>query len=122
MLPVAGAIFINRDAAPPMGGGKIMSKHRKIATATYPARALPPVFDDDPARDDPHDAIEQELLGIWLSISRLHQMIRGTPAAVTDGCVIPLRRRAAPKSTHKSTFKKATPKKSAHKKPRRKAA
>jgi hypothetical protein len=93
-----------------------MSKHRKIATATYPASV--PAFDDDPARDDPHDAIEQELLGIWLSISRLHQMIRGTPAAETDGCVIPLRRQA----TLKNTLEKATPKKSTHKKPRRKAA
>lgn len=88
-----------------------MRSHRKRATTKSPA--LPPAFNDDPAQDDPHDAIEQELLGIWLSISRLRDMMRDKPAAA-GGCVIPLRPRGA--------SRKSPPKKSTQKKPRRRAA
>ena len=88
-----------------------MSKYKKLAATK--GRAPAPVFDDDPAFDDPHDTIDQELLGIWLSISRLRQMIRNKPP-VAHGSVIPLQRQAAPK--------KAAPKKSTPRKPRRKAA
>lgn len=87
-----------------------MRKHRKPAAAKRPAQ--PSVFNDEPAHDDPHDAIEQELLGIWLSVSRLREMIRDKPPA--DSRVIPLKRQPA--------HKKAHPKKSTPKKPRRKAA
>ena len=93
-----------------------MRKHRKIGTTKDPAQAMP-AFDDDPARDDPHDVIEQELLGIWLSISRLREMILDGPPAA-DGLIIPLQRQAAPK---KATAKPA-PRKPIHRKPRRKAA
>lgn len=89
-----------------------MRKHRKPATIKRPARALP-AFNNDPAQDDPHGAIEQELLGIWLSVSRLHEMIRGTPAAA-GGRVVPLQGQAAPGN--------AASKKPAPRKPRRKAA
>ncbi len=86
-----------------------MRKRHKSATAKRPLKILLPVFNDDPANDDPHDAIDQELLGIWLSVSRLRQLIRGNSAATPDRHVIRLPRRQAPK-------------KSTHKKPRRKAA
>jgi hypothetical protein len=56
-----------------------MRKHPEIATIQRPARSQP-AFSDDPAHDDPHDAIEQELLGIWLSISRVRELIRARPA------------------------------------------
>ena len=72
-----------------------MRKHHKSATTKRPLKAVPPVFNDDPAYDDPHDAIDQELLGIWLSISRLRQLIRGSTAAAPDGRVIRLPRRKA---------------------------
>ncbi len=84
-----------------------MRKHRKPATTKRPAPVLP-AFNDDPALDDPHDAIEKELLGIWLSISRLRELIRDKPPAAAVR-MIPLQGQAAPK--------KSTPKK-----PRRKAA
>ena len=86
-----------------------MRKHYKSAMTKRPLRARPPVFNDDPAQDDPHDAIDQELLGIWLSISRLRQLIRGSTAAAPGGGVTRLPRRPAPK-------------KSTQKKPRRRAA
>ena len=86
-----------------------MRKHHKSATTKRPRPAQPPVFNDDPAYDDPHDVIDQELLGIWLSISRLRQLIHGRAAARPGGDVIHLPRRQAPK-------------KSTQKKPRRKAA
>lgn len=88
-----------------------MRRHRKRATAK--PQALPAAFNDDPAHDDPHDAIEQELLGIWLSLSRLRELIRDT-APAADGCVIPLKQPAAAKKTPS--------KNSAPKKPRRNAA
>ncbi len=84
-----------------------MRKHKMLATTKDRARAA--VFNDDPAHDDPHDAIDQELLGIWLSISRLRQMIRGRPPA------------AARRPRH-PVAAAAAPKKPTHKKPRRKAA
>lgn len=80
-------------------------EHRKTAALRVSARTRPPVFSDDPAQDDPHDAIDQELLGIWLSISRLRHLILARPPRAR---VIPLRR--------------AAPKKATAKKPRRKAA
>jgi hypothetical protein len=88
-----------------------MRKHRKRATTKSPT--LPPAFNDDPAHDDPHDAIEQELLGIWLSISRLRDMMWDKPAAA-DGRVIPLWPRGV--------SRKPPPRKSTQKRPRRRAA
>jgi len=76
-----------------------MRKRPKTATNRRRAPGQP-VFSDDPAQDDPHDAIDQELLGIWLSISRLRELIRARPA-----------RRVAIKTTAPS-----------RKQPRRKAA
>jgi len=55
-----------------------MRKRPETVTNRRPVRSQP-VFSDDPALDDPHDAIDQELLGIWLSISRLRQLIRARP-------------------------------------------
>lgn len=55
-----------------------MRKRPEIATIQRPARGQP-AFSDDPALDDPHDAIEQELLGILLSISRVRELIRAHP-------------------------------------------
>lgn len=72
-------------------------KHRKAATHRMPARPLPPRFSDDPAHDDPHDAVDQELLGIWLSISRLRQLIRARPPLTSDARVVALHRQAAQK-------------------------
>jgi hypothetical protein len=76
-----------------------MRKRPETVTNRRPARSQP-VFSDDPALDDPHDAIDQELLGIWLSISRLRELILSRP------------RRRAP-------IKTAVP---SRKQPRRKAA
>ena len=76
-----------------------MRKRPETVTNRRPARSQP-VFSDDPALDDPHDAIDQELLGIWLSISRLRELILSRP------------RRRAP-------IKTALP---SRKQPRRKAA
>jgi hypothetical protein len=76
-----------------------MRKRPQSATSQHPALGQP-VFSDNPALDDPHDAIEQELLGIWLSISRLRELILSRP------------RRRAP-------IKTAVP---SRKQPRRKAA
>ena len=84
-----------------------MSAYKVLVTAANAARVA--TFDDDPARDDPHDAVEQELLGIWLSISRLRQIIRRGPAAAASGRIIALQRRT-------------TTKKPARKKPRHRAA
>jgi hypothetical protein len=55
-----------------------MRKRPKTAANRRPGRDQPE-FSDDPAQDDPHDAIDQELLGIWLSISRLRELIRARP-------------------------------------------
>ena len=90
-----------------------MRKHGKPGLLGFPARDLAPVFNDDPAYDDPHDAIDQELLGIWMSISRLRQIIRSRPLAAPGGDAVAWRQVAA---------KGATPKKSTPRKPRRKAA
>ncbi len=94
-----------------------MRKQRETTTIRRPAHSQP-VFSDDPARDDPHDAIDQELLGIWLSISRLRQLIRRDPPP--PGCtVLRLPRRSTRKPAKKNA---ATKKQTTTRKPRRKAA
>jgi len=107
MLPVVGADFINRGAAPPKGRRHNLRKHRKAPTGRASTQAVPPAFERGPACNGSHDAIDQELLGIWLSISRLRQMIWG--ALAPRGRVIRLRQQAPLKKT-------------AAKKPRHKAA
>ena len=92
-----------------------MRKHRKPAVLGFPAGDPPPVLTGDPAYGDPQDAIDQELLGIWMSISRLRQIIRNRPPAAPGGRVVAWRRPAA-------APKKCTLKKSTSRKPRRKAA
>jgi hypothetical protein len=55
-----------------------MQKQRSIKSAVF--RSIDPAVAGGGATlDDPRDAIEQELLGIWLSISRLRQLIRARP-------------------------------------------
>ncbi|MEJ2624432.1 MAG: hypothetical protein P8Z80_07810 [Pseudolabrys sp.] len=67
------------------------------------------VIGDGATLDDPQDAIEQELLGIWLSISRVRELIRARPVHLS-----------APNTTpNKTTPKKTVP---SRKQPRRKAA
>lgn len=88
-----------------------MRRFKKRATAKR--RGPPAAFGGDPIHDGPHDAIDRELLGIWLSVSRLRQMIREQLVAA-DGLVVPLQQQAA--------VERATGKKSMSKKPRRKAA
>lgn len=79
-------------------------KHHKKGITQGATRTRPLVISDNPAHDDPHDAINQELLGIWLSISRLRQLIQSRPPG---SCIIPLQRQ--------STHKKAAQKKASHK-------
>ncbi len=83
-----------------------MRKHRKPAALRNQAQIQPPVVSDDPIDDDPHDAIERELLGIWLSISRLRQLIQDRPMASARR-VISWQRSAAKKATHKKPRRKA---------------
>lgn len=83
-------------------------RQRKKPVAQMPARPLPPGLGGDPAGDDPHgdpeDAIDQELLGIWLGLSRLRQLIQTRLPRTSHA------RRTAPQRP------------SERKKPRRKAA
>jgi len=82
------------------GKNHAKTKHRKKSTE----RARPSAFGDDPDHDSSHDAIDRELLGIWLSISRLRQLIG---ARRPDACVIALRRAAAKKDTARKPRRKA---------------
>jgi hypothetical protein len=74
-------------------------RHRKTTAQRGPARARSPVFSDNPAHDDPHDAIDQELLGIWLSVSRLRHLLLARPPG---SCIIPLREAASKKQRRKA--------------------
>jgi hypothetical protein len=79
-------------------------KHRKKGTLQGAARTRPPVSSDKAARDDSHDTIDQELLGIWLSISRLRHLIR---VRLPGDRAIALRRAALKKTTPKKPRRKA---------------
>ncbi len=63
-----------------------MRKRPEKATIRRPNRREAS-FSGDPACDDPHDAIDQELLGIWLSISRLRQIILRKPPVQSAAAV-----------------------------------
>jgi hypothetical protein len=79
-------------------------KHRKKGIPQGATRTRPLVISDKPAHDDPHDAINQELLGIWLSISRLRQLIQSRPPG---SYIVPLQRQP--------THNQAVQKKARHK-------
>jgi hypothetical protein len=85
---------------------------KQISRKSAAFRSMDPIraiVSDGSRLDDPHDAIEQELLGIWLSISRVRELIRARPVHLS-----------APNTTpNKTTPKKTAP---SRKQPRRKAA
>lgn len=83
-----------------------MRKHRKSATRSRTARVLLPVLNDNTGDDDPHDAIDRELLGIWMSISRLRHLLRNRAPVTSSGLVVALRRQAQPKKSLKSSSRK----------------
>ncbi|HZD91051.1 MAG TPA: hypothetical protein VE224_13195 [Pseudolabrys sp.] len=78
-----------------------MRKDRPSATRRPSATDLPPVFTCDPPYDDRHEAIELELLGIWMGISRLRQLVRCRPAIVADHRVLAWRRRSAKRTAER---------------------
>jgi hypothetical protein len=79
-------------------------KHRKKGTVQRAARSRPSVLSDKPAVDGSHDTIDRELLGIWLSISRLRHLIR---MRTSGNRAIALRRAALKKTTPRKPRRKA---------------
>ena len=97
-----------------------MQKQKHGKAAIDQIRDRSPAPSDDPAHDDPRHAIDQELLGIWLSISRLRQLIHGRPPTAADYHVVRSQRPAWPDCAKQ---KDVAQKKAVQlKKPRRKAA
>ena len=66
-------------------------------------RAIPPASGDEPRQDDPHDAVNFELMSIALSVARLQEIIGARPDLVPARAVTqPARRTAAKRSRHKA--------------------
>lgn len=66
-------------------------------------RAIPPASGDEPRQDDPHDAVNFELMSIALSVARLQEIIGPRPDLAAARVVIrPAGRTAAKRSRHRA--------------------
>jgi hypothetical protein len=48
----------------------------------------------NPSEDNPHDAIEQEFLGVWISLARLRELVLGSRRRRGEGMAVKSGRRA----------------------------